>query len=133
MCTPAECSALARDIVRYWDDALEPHLAVEERFLLPAIAAVEDGGLVLAGRAQREHRELSALVTSLRTAEVVTRAGLVARFGAALAAHIRWEERDLLEWVMQRLDVSEANRIAAGIAATLPRDAVPCPVPHLTQ
>ncbi len=124
---------LARDILRYWDDALEQHLAVEERLLLPAIAAVQDGGLVLAGRAQREHRELSALVTSLRTTEVTTRAGLVARFGAVLAAHIRWEERDLLEWVMQRLDASEADRIAGGIAATLPRDAVPCPVPHLTQ
>ena len=128
---PASATALARDVLRYWDDALTPHLAVEARALLPLLAAGDEGGLALAGRAQRERRELAELATEVRGANVATRTGMLVRFGAALSAHIRWEERELMEWAQTHLDAANLDEVASAVAAALPVHAVPCPVPHL--
>lgn len=128
---PREASALVRDVLRYWDEAMTPHLLVEARALLPLLASKEEGGLALAGRAQREHRELTDLAAEVRGSNVATRAGILVRFGAALSAHIRWEERELLEWVQVHLDDAGLDGVASAVAASLPAQAVPCPVPHL--
>ena len=127
---PAE-AALVRDVLRYWDEALTPHLAVEARALLPLLAAQQEGGLALAGRAQREHRELADLASEARGSNVATRAGILVRFGAALSAHIRWEERDLIEWAQEHLDAADLDAVAQAVAESLPAQAVPCPVPHI--
>ena len=128
---PREAAALLRDVLRYWDEALTPHLAVEARALFPLLAAVEEGGLALAGRAQGAQRELQDLAAEVRGANVATRTGILARFGAALAAHIRWEERELMEWAQAHLDDAGLDGVASAVAAALPAQAVPCPVPHL--
>lgn len=128
---PREVSALVRDVLRYWDEAMTPHLAVEARALFPLLAAVEDGGLSLAGRAQGAQRELQDLVAEVRGANVATRTGILVRFGAALAAQIRWEERDLLEWAQAHLDDVALDGVALAVTKDLPAQAVPCPVPHL--
>lgn len=129
---PREASALLRDVLRYWDEALTPHLAVEARALLPLLAATQEGGLALAGRAQREQRELADLAAEVRGSNVATRTGILARFGAALSAHIRWEERELMEWAQAHLDAADLDAVASAVAKSLPAQAVPCPVPHLT-
>lgn len=128
---PRDAAALVRDVLQYWEEALTSHLAVEARALLPLLAARQEGGLVLAGRAQREHRELHDLAGEVRDANVATRTGILARFGAALAAHIRWEEHELLEWAQAHLDGADLDRVAAAVSELLPAQAVPCPVPHL--
>lgn len=128
---PREAAALVRDVLRYWDEAITPHFAVEARALFPLLAAVEEGGLALAARAQGAHRELQDLATEVRGANVATRAGILARFGAALATHIRWEEREILEWAQAHLDDAALDGIASTVAEALPAQAVPCPVPHL--
>ncbi len=128
---PRDAAALLRDALRYWDEALTPHLAVEARALHPLLAARQDGGLQLAGRAQREQRELQDLAFEVKGANVATRTGILARFGAALAAHIRWEERELLEWAQAHLDAADLDGVAAAVAETLPPQAVPCPTPHI--
>lgn len=128
---PREVSALVRDVLRYWDEAMTPHFAVEARALLPLLAAVEDGGLTLAGRAQGGQRELHDLITEVRGSNAATRAGILVRFGAALAAQIRWEERELLEWAQVHLDDAGLDAVAREVTAVLPVEAVPCPVPHL--
>lgn len=128
---PREVAALARDVLRYWDDALTPHFAVEARALLPAVASRQDGGLPLAGRAQREHRELAGLAAEVRGANAATRTGILVRFGAALSAHIRWEERELLEWAQAHLDGAALDAVGRAVEESLPAQAVPCPVPHL--
>lgn len=122
---------LARDVLRYWDEALTPHLAVEARVLLPLLAARQDGGLALAGRAQREQRELADLAAEVRSTEVAARGETLKRFGAALSAHIRWEERELMEWAQSHLDQAGLDGVAQAVAKSLPAQAVPCPVPHL--
>lgn len=128
---PREASALVRDVLRYWDEALTPHFAVEARALLPLLAARQEGGLALAGRAQREQRELADLAAEVRGANVATRTGILVRVGAALAAHIRWEERELMEWAQAHLDAADLDGVARAVAESLPAQAVPCPVPHL--
>jgi len=128
---PREVAALARDVLRYWDEALVPHLGVEARVLLPAVASRQDGGLPLAGRAQREHRELAGLAAEVRGANAATRTGILVRFGAALSAHVRWEERELLEWAQVHLDGAALDTVGRTVAESLPAQAVPCPVPHL--
>ena len=128
---PRDAATLVCDVFRYWDEALTPHLAVEARALFPLLAARQEGGLALAGRAQREHRELQYLATEVSNANVATRTGILARFGSALAAHIRWEERELLEWAQAHLADADLDRVASAVAELLPAQAVPCPVPHL--
>ncbi len=128
---PRDAATLVRDVLRYWDEALTPHLAVEARALFPLLASRQEGGLALAGRAQREHRELQDLATEVRNANVATRTGVLARFGSALAAHIRWEERELLEWAQAHLADADLDGVAGAVAELLPAQAVPCPVPHL--
>ncbi len=128
---PREASALVRDVLRYWDEALTPHLLVEARALLPLLASKQEGGLALAGRAQREHRELTDLAAEVRGSNVATRAGILVRFGAALSAHIRWEERELMEWAQAHLAPADLAAVARAVAESLPAQAVPCPVPHL--
>ncbi len=128
---PREASALVRDVLRYWDEALTPHLLVEARALLPLLASKQEGGLALAGRAQREHRELTDLAAEVRGSNVATRAGILVRFGAALSAHIRWEERELMEWAQAHLAPADLDAVARAVAESLPAQAVPCPVPHL--
>lgn len=128
---PREASALVRDVLRYWDEALTPHLLVEARALLPLLASKQEGGLALAGRAQREHRELTDLAAEVRGSNVATRAGILVRFGAALSAHIRWEERELMEWAQAYLDSPDLDAVARAVTESLPAQAVPCPVPHL--
>ena len=128
---PREVAALVRDVLRYWDEALVPHLAVEELALFPRLAAIEEGGLALAGRAQGAQRELQDLATEVRGANVAPRTGILARFSAALAAHIRLEEREILEWAQAHLDDAALDGVASAVAEALPAQAVPCPVPHL--
>ena len=79
---------------------------------------------------QREHRELDEAMTFLRNGGRGDRSGALARFGELLAAHIRWEERDLLEWLEQRLSSEALDRARDVFAARLPSTPVVCPTPQ---
>lgn len=62
---------------------LEPHFAVEERLLLPALERA--GGVSLVARTREDHAALRALCA----------AGEREGFAARLVAHVRFEEREL--------------------------------------
>lgn len=68
---------------------LEPHFSAEEDGLLPALAAAGETALV--NRTLADHEALRALACRLAAGDV---AGL-RRFGELLAAHVRFEEREL--------------------------------------
>lgn len=76
-------------------DALAPHFQLEERGLLPALAVAGQDALV--ERTLREHAELRRLIGSAAP-------DAPARFGDALQAHIRFEERTLFETAQQVLE-----------------------------
>lgn len=68
---------------------LEPHFRVEESMLLPALESA--GQIGLARRTLAEHAELRRLAGRLEANDATS----VRRFGEALEAHVRFEERDL--------------------------------------
>ena len=76
-------------------DELEPHFQLEERGLLPALRLAGQDALV--EQTLSEHAELRALIGS-------EAADALVRFGDALYAHIRFEERTLFETAQQILE-----------------------------
>jgi len=75
-------------------EQLEPHFALEEQGLLPALRAVGEDALV--ERTLAEHAALRALVAS-------DAPEAPSRFGDTLSAHIRFEESALFETAQQVL------------------------------
>jgi hypothetical protein len=108
----------ARDAARAWTRVreafashLEPHFQIEERYLLPALDAIGEGGL--ASRVREDHAALRELLR----AGPADRAAL-ARFGERLDAHIRSEEREVFEATQHRLPPAALEAIAAACRAT---------------
>jgi len=100
-----------------WDEVreafaghLEPHFEIEERLLLPALAAI--GEDELAEGIRGDHAALRALL-----AEGRGEAGLRS-FGERLRAHVRFEERQVFEGTQDRLPPSALRAIAEACRAT---------------
>ena len=78
-----------RSLPQIFATELEPHFQIEERFLLPALR--DAGADEAASRTMAEHEALRALLKQIQQGEVASLAG----FGTLLAAHVRFEEREL--------------------------------------
>lgn len=76
-------------LVKTFADELEPHFQAEEVTLLPALQDAGEGALV--ERTLAEHVELRGLIERIRQRDLAS----LRRFGIALAAHVRFEEREL--------------------------------------
>jgi hemerythrin-like domain-containing protein len=72
-----------------FDRQLEPHFFAEEQVLLPALRAA--GRPDLCERVERDHARLRRAVTRASAGD----ASAARAFGAELAEHVRFEERDL--------------------------------------
>ena len=81
----------AERIVRLFPAALEPHFAKEEAGILVALA--EAGETRLVTRTLREHQALRHLAAAIARGRLQR----MAMFGRLLAAHVRFEERELFE------------------------------------
>jgi hypothetical protein len=79
-----------RRVVTAFADELEPHFLIEERELLPLLSAT--AMQALAERTLADHARLRALVDALRQR---CDADTLRDFGKRLAAHVRFEEREL--------------------------------------
>lgn len=89
---------------------LAPHFQIEEELLLPALESL--GEAALAERIRTEHRALRAI--ERETAATRER---LARLGALLDAHIRFEEREVFEPCQHRLPSGAIEAIARACAA----------------
>lgn len=131
-----EASALQADAVRFWTAGLQPHIEAENEALLSRIAAHGDTGLALAGRLQREHRELDEAMATVRNggsgggSGSNERRAALSRFGAILGAHVRWEERELFEWMQATLSADDLREASETFATRLPAAPVACPTPQ---
>lgn len=76
-------------LLRTFADELEPHFKAEENTLLPAMQLA--GASPLVERTLAEHVELRGLIERIRQGDLAS----LRRFGIALAAHVRFEEREL--------------------------------------
>jgi hemerythrin-like domain-containing protein len=89
----AQVERLAARVVNCFAAELEPHFMIEEQELLPRLAQAGDAPLV--ARTLAEHTRLRALAKRLRTPDATA----LAEFADLLAAHVRFEERELFEAV----------------------------------
>lgn len=100
------------DLVAAWSDVraifvatVMPHMALEERLLLPQLAAV--GEMALVERARREHVRLREIVEGVRARE-----GLQ-QLGKLLAAHVLFEEGELFPRAERTLSDATLAAVAA--------------------
>jgi hypothetical protein len=107
---PATRAAAAARAQAAFTAQLEPHFAIEERHLLPAL--IEIGEAALAERIRADH----AALRTLRDAGLGD-AQRLADFGAHLAAHVRFEERQVFEPTQTRLPSTALAAIAAACQA----------------
>jgi hemerythrin-like domain-containing protein len=75
--------------IQSFSDELEPHFQHEEQSLLPLLNGAETRQLEQ--RTLADHRQLRGLLDGLRQGD----SGALDGFGKCLAAHIRFEEREL--------------------------------------
>lgn len=85
----AEVERVCRRAMDAYTSELRPHFEVEEQTLLPLLAGTPDQPL--AERTLAGHRQLYALLDGLQRNDAAT----LDRFGKCLAAHVRFEEREL--------------------------------------
>lgn len=75
--------------IQAYANELQPHFQFEEKSLLPLLHCIETQPLV--ERTLAEHQQLRALLDGLEQNDVEA----LASFGKYLAAHVRFEEREL--------------------------------------
>jgi len=85
----ATVSQACQRVIRAFSTELNPHFLIEEQSLLPLLQTTETQALVQ--RTLADHQELRGLLDGLQQND----AEALRRFGECLAAHVRFEERDL--------------------------------------
>ncbi len=88
-CDTERIAKTCERILKAFADELEPHFQIEEQSLLPLLNSAENRPLEQ--RTLEDHRQLRALLDSLQQND----AKALDSFGRLLAAHVRFEEREL--------------------------------------
>ncbi len=92
-----ETSVLMAQLATFFDHELEPHFQAEENGLLAALE--QQGEHALVERTLAEHRALRVGIERIKAGD----SDAVSPFGVALAAHVRFEERELFPAAEERL------------------------------
>jgi hypothetical protein len=95
-----DIAALARRVTRLFAAELDPHFRVEEQGILVQLA--QAGAHDLVRRTRDDHGELRRLAAALSRPDAAT----LARFADLLAAHVRFEERELFEAAQETMATS---------------------------
>jgi hypothetical protein len=115
MRTADDRAEVAEAFLEFWKGHGEPHFRVEEEVLLPCWG--------LLGTVDREAAaQLSSEHLRIRTAAMALDVGRypldrIGEFGIELAAHIRFEERELFPMIEEDLGAQRLDRLAAVVAA----------------
>jgi len=99
----SEIATLSSEVRATFRAELEPHFAIEEKWLFPAIEA--NGAAPLAERAAEHHVRLRRLVYEEWTSETA------GRIGELLKQHVRFEERSLFPKAEEILSDSLLARV----------------------
>lgn len=95
--TAGEVAALAQRVAEVYAAELDPHFCVEEQGILVLLAQAGEQELV--ARTLADHAELRRLASLLATPTAAT----LLRFAELLAAHVRFEEREVFEAAQAKL------------------------------
>lgn len=93
----AEVERTCRRALAACASELKAHFEAEEQTLLPLLSGTREQPL--AERTLAEHRQLYAMLDGLQRNDAAT----LGRFGQCLAAHVRFEERELFPVLEGRL------------------------------
>lgn len=96
-------ATIAERVVRLFAAELDPHFRVEEQGLLATLTQAGEHALVQ--RTLDEHAQLRRLVADLSAPDAAT----LLRFADLLAAHVRFEERELFETAQGHLATGPAG------------------------
>ena len=96
-------ATIAERVARLFAAELDPHFRVEEQGLLVTLAQAGEHALVQ--RTLDEHAQLRRLVAALSAPDAAT----LLRFADLLAAHVRFEERELFETAQGHLASGQAR------------------------
>ncbi len=99
---PGRVATLARRVVDLFGAELDLHFRVEEQGILVLLAQAGEPALVR--RTLQDHAELRRLAAVLAQPAADT----LLRFAELLAAHVRFEERELFEAAQAHLDTEPA-------------------------
>ncbi len=88
------------EVERRFRQDLEPHFTIEEKYLVPLLLGA--GQTEMVKRLEEEHARLRGLVGDSVGPELAR----LAEFGRLLEEHIRFEERELFEFVQKHLPPS---------------------------
>ncbi len=93
-------------VVEFFETNLSGHFRIEEEFLFPTVAGLmpKDNGMI--GDLIREHREMEALVETLRHPTGKPPEATLKRIGEILERHIRREERELFPFCEAHMSAS---------------------------
>ena len=98
----------------FWDREGAHHFRVEEEVLLPTWAVLGTVDAESAARLAREHLELRALARTLGPTPSIESAR---ELGERLAAHVRFEERELFPMIETDLGPDGLQQLADAVAA----------------
>jgi hemerythrin-like domain-containing protein len=101
-------------IVEKWNSEIKAHFAVEEAVLFPLMAGFPAATSVV-GELIAEHAVIRELIGEL---EMSPSSGVIERFCAVLAEHIRKEERVLFEQAQQLLTREQLDALGARLGTT---------------
>ncbi len=100
---PGAVAALAQRVVEVFPVELDPHFCVEEQGILVLLA--QAGQHELVARTLADHAELRRLAKALANPDADT----LLRFADLLAAHVRFEEREVFEAAQATLDIDPVS------------------------
>lgn len=101
---------------RFFAEEGRTHFDIEERLILPALHAEDPEWAPLAARVRADHAAIRAATDALHTRNTVDDVLAAAcALGERLAAHVRFEERELFPLLERRLAGSELERLGAAI------------------
>lgn len=102
---------LQREVLVRWHAEIEPHFAIEDSVLLPALAAA--GAQTAVDETRQQHAQLRAAIAALPAGDATA----LAAWGAALLAHVRYEDRELFPLAERLLDL---DALAPGLRGHRP-------------
>lgn len=105
----AAVTAFMADLPERMQQELEPHFRQEEAELLPLLTTAT--GSALAERTRHEHRLLRSLAQDIEYGH----AEAIPAFGAALEAHVRFEERELFPMLEKLIPATPPRSAQLGL------------------
>lgn len=109
-----DAEAAAERFLEFWNREGALHFRLEEEVLLPYWDLLGTVHAEAAERLAREHLQLRS--AALRVARGTPSLAVVRQLGERLAAHVRFEERELFPRVEADLGTAELERLAGAVA-----------------